>query len=116
MTPLRDLLARIRWDPDFGRARFEIAYLDRQAMGLVRVPLERVDFPAGAAFAFETTDDEGVARSVPLHRVREVRRNGRLIWSRTPPRPGKPATSPRANPAARKVARDVRPPRSRAAR
>jgi hypothetical protein len=29
MIPTQDLLSRIRWDEDFGRARFEIAYYDR---------------------------------------------------------------------------------------
>jgi hypothetical protein len=36
MTPLRELLARIRWDPGFRRGRYEVAYLDRRRMGLVR--------------------------------------------------------------------------------
>jgi len=31
MIPIHELLARIRWDPEFGAARFEIAYFDRRA-------------------------------------------------------------------------------------
>jgi uncharacterized protein (UPF0248 family) len=82
MIPIHELLARIRWDPEFGRARFEIAYLDRKARRLVRLPLERVAFPPGERFAFEAIEDDGAARSVPYHRVRELWRDGTLIWSR----------------------------------
>jgi uncharacterized protein (UPF0248 family) len=35
-------------------------------------------------FSFEVVDEEGVAHSIPLHRVREVYRNGELIWHRQP--------------------------------
>jgi uncharacterized protein (UPF0248 family) len=62
MIPIHRLLARIRFDAQFGRARFELAYLDRARKALVRLPLERM--------------------RVPYHRVRAVWRDGRLIWSR----------------------------------
>lgn len=96
MTPLRDLIARIRWDPAFGRGHFEIAYLDRHKTGLVRMPLDRTDMPGGNAFAFEVFDEEGLGRTIPLHRVREVRRDGEVIWSRYVPRPARKARSPAA--------------------
>lgn len=91
MTPLRDLIARIRWDPAFGRGQFEIAYLDRHKTGLVRMALNRTDMPGGNSFAFEVFDEEGLGRTIPLHRVREVRRDGELIWSRYVPRPARKA-------------------------
>jgi uncharacterized protein (UPF0248 family) len=81
MIPIDELLARIRWDPEFGRARFEIAYLDRKRKALVRVPLERIRTPAGR-FGLEAIEDDGSVHSVPYHRVREVWRDGELIWSR----------------------------------
>jgi len=84
MIPIRELLARIRWDPAFGRGRFEIDYLDRNRKALVRVPLERIAMRAGERFAFEAIEDDGSAHSVPYHRVRAVWRDGMLIWSRTP--------------------------------
>jgi uncharacterized protein (UPF0248 family) len=31
MTPLHELLNRIRWDPEFGRGQFKIGYLDHFA-------------------------------------------------------------------------------------
>jgi uncharacterized protein (UPF0248 family) len=82
MTPIHELLSRIRWDPQFGHARFELAYLDRMQKRLVRVPFEHITFPEGDHFAFEAMEDDGSAHSVPYHRVRALWRDGELIWSR----------------------------------
>jgi len=82
VTPIHELLARIRWDPEFGRGRFELAYLDRVDKHLVRVPLERIAFPRDERFAFEAMEDDGSTHSVPYHRVRAVWHDGVLIWSR----------------------------------
>jgi uncharacterized protein (UPF0248 family) len=82
VIPIHELLARIRWDPEFGRARFEIAYLDHKRKALVRVPFERVRIPEEHRFAFEAVEDDGTVHSVPYHRVREVWRDGELIWTR----------------------------------
>ena len=79
MLPIRKLLDRIRWDPDYGAALFEIGYLDRVAGGIVRVRFDRLDRD-GFAFLLETPDGRMVR--IPLHRVREVCRNGELIWCR----------------------------------
>lgn len=81
MIPIHELLARIRWDADFGRGRFEIAYLDRSRKALVRLPLERIRTTEGH-FGFEALEDDGSVHSVPYHRVRAVWRDGELIWSR----------------------------------
>jgi len=65
MIPIHELLARIRWDPEFGRARFEIAYLDHERKALVRVPFERVRIPDEHRFALEAVEDDGTVHSVP---------------------------------------------------
>jgi uncharacterized protein (UPF0248 family) len=82
VIPVHELLARIRWDPEFGKGRWEIAYLDHSRPELVRVPITEVRFPPDEHFMFETVDEEGVARSIPFHRIREVRRDGKVAWSR----------------------------------
>lgn len=82
MTPIHELVARIRWDPEFGRGRFELAYLDRVDKHLVRVPPERIAFPRDEHFSFEAGEDDGSTHSVPYQRVRSVWRDGELIWSR----------------------------------
>jgi uncharacterized protein (UPF0248 family) len=86
VIPIHELLARIRWDPEFGRGRFEIAYLDRKRKALVRLPLERIRVSPVERFAFEALEEDGSLHSVPYHRVRAVWRDGALIWSRKPAR------------------------------
>ncbi len=82
MMPIDKLLDRIRWDPEFGRAQFEIGYHDRVRRRTVRVPFARVAFEPGNRFSFIAVEADGSTHDVPLHRVREVYRNGELIWQR----------------------------------
>lgn len=82
MTPIHELLARARWDPVFGAARFVIGYADHRARALLKLPLERIRLAEGSHFAFEFEDEDGRSQRVPLHRVREVWRDGVLIWRR----------------------------------
>jgi len=85
MVPLHELLARIRWDPEFGRGDFAIGYWDRLLGRIVVVPLREVVTDPQDHFAFEACDDEGRVHRVPFHRVRQVFRDGALIWSRAAP-------------------------------
>jgi uncharacterized protein (UPF0248 family) len=83
VIPIQDLLHRIRWDPAFGRARFEIAYVDRVAGRLERLPFESVRLDPAVPFGFEVAGPDEEPCFVPYHRVREVYRDGELIWSRS---------------------------------
>jgi uncharacterized protein (UPF0248 family) len=82
MLPIQDLLNRIRWDLKYEGSSFEIGYLDHVQKAIVRVPFSRVRFEPGNRFAFDFEDEEGEIRSIPLHRIREVYRDGILIWKR----------------------------------
>lgn len=80
MIPIHEILSRIRWDATFARSRFVIGYWD----GL-HADLREVTWDADNPTFFELLNEEGVAHSVPFHRVREVWRDGNLIWQRHPP-------------------------------
>lgn len=82
MLPIHELLARIRFDPEFGRGCFELGYEDHTARALVRIPMGAVRAPPDYRFGIEVIDDDGAARSIPYHRIRAVWRDGELIWSR----------------------------------
>lgn len=82
MTPIQDLLNRIRFDADFAQADFIIGYYDRVAGRIVKLPFERIHFPPGEHFGFEALESDGSVHSIPFHRVREVWRDGELIWHR----------------------------------
>lgn len=83
MIPLHELLSRIFWDPEFGRGEFRLGYLDHLRDELVYVPLQAVRQEVDSHFCFALTDAEGVVHSVPYHRVKEVWKDGELIWQRT---------------------------------
>ncbi len=82
MIPLHELLSRIQWDPLFGRGQFTLGYLDKVRNELVYVSLQEVRQEAEGHFCFAVTDEEGVEHSVPYHRVKEVWKDGQLIWRR----------------------------------
>ena len=82
MTPLHELLSRIRWDAEFGAADFVLGYHDRVAGRIVRVDLRAVSIDGDNPALLDLVDEEGKLHSMPMHRVREVFRNGTLIWHR----------------------------------
>jgi len=84
MQPINELLNRIHWDPEFGRGHFEIGYYDRLGKKIIRVPFNEVTQLEGNKFFFHVFDEDGISHSVPLHRVREVYKDGELIWKRDP--------------------------------
>jgi uncharacterized protein (UPF0248 family) len=85
VIPIQDLLNRIRHDPDFGSGRIELGYADRFDPVLQRVALWQVTFPENQKRVFTVKGPDGITRRIPFHRVREVYRNGRLIWRRPTP-------------------------------
>jgi uncharacterized protein (UPF0248 family) len=82
MEPLRELLNRIRWDRSFGAGTFELGVYDRVEDQVLRVPLAHVRFEPGNSFSLFLEDSDGQTVTVPLHRVREVYKDGTLIWKR----------------------------------
>lgn len=82
MTPIQDLLHRIRWDTKFGLGEFVIGYYDRVEREIIHVPFQEIAFPKEAPGVFELIDREGQTHTIPLHRVRAVYNNGELIWRR----------------------------------
>ncbi len=82
MTPIHALLNRIRWDKEFGRGRFDIGIFDRKEGTIHRVAFQQIAFPPGERGAFELTDESGQVLRIPFHRVREVHKDGQIIWKR----------------------------------
>ena len=64
MIPIQALLSRLRFDPEFARGRWEIAYLDRTQPGLVRLPVRT---RSHIEFVFDVIDQEGIERSLRSH-------------------------------------------------
>ena len=84
MISIKDLLNRIRWDPAFGLGQFVVGFEDHVAGGIVRVPLSVIRPEGEDGFSFSLLDKHGIERTIPYHRVREVLRDGAVIWQRAP--------------------------------
>ncbi|ADE15248.1 Protein of unknown function DUF504 [Nitrosococcus halophilus Nc 4] len=82
MIPIHELLNRIRWDKTYGDAEFVIGYYDRLEDRVLRVSFRELFFPEENHFSFQLVDANGELHDIPYHRVREVFRNGKLIWHR----------------------------------
>ncbi len=82
MITIQELLHRIRWDEKFGKGDFRIGYYDRLEGRIVRVPLAQITFEQGNHYSFQLIDEDAAIHNIPLHRVKEVYRDGKLIWHR----------------------------------
>jgi uncharacterized protein (UPF0248 family) len=82
MQPIHELLSRIRWDPEFGVDHFELGYHDRVENRIMRVPIHDVVIPEENSHVFELIGDDGQSIRIPFHRVREVFKDGVVIWQR----------------------------------
>ncbi|NOR43777.1 MAG: DUF504 domain-containing protein [Gammaproteobacteria bacterium] len=82
MIPIHELLNRIRWDEEYSKANFVIGYYDRVTDKIIRVSFKELYFDPEDHFDFSLVDEEGEAHTIPLHRIREVSRNGERVWER----------------------------------
>jgi uncharacterized protein (UPF0248 family) len=82
VIPIQSVFDRIRWDRQFGHGDFTIGYYDRIVHSIMTVPFENIHVEPGHHFSFTAVEADGSAHEVPFHRVREVRRNGQLVWQR----------------------------------
>lgn len=82
MIPIHELVSRIRWDEEYGKADFVIGYYDRVEERIIPVSLKELYFDKEDHFDFELLDEDGVTHTIPLHRIRQVFRNGELVWQR----------------------------------
>jgi len=82
MIPIHELLNRLRWDDAFANGDFVIGYYDRVERKILQVPLQMVHMIPGDHFSCRITDRDGFVRDVPFHRIKEVHKDGQLLWHR----------------------------------
>ena len=81
MEPIQQILNRIRWDDEFGRGNFQIGIYDRFKDNIELLNLDQLEIEKGNPFSF-TVWQHGREIVIPFHRVREVYKDGTLIWRR----------------------------------
>ncbi|MFO7603489.1 MAG: DUF504 domain-containing protein, partial [Gammaproteobacteria bacterium] len=62
---------------------FVIGYFDRVENRIIRVRFQDIAFPSDEGDTFQVADEEGHLHRIPYHRVKEVYKDGELIWLRT---------------------------------
>ena len=76
-SPLKELLTKLRWDPKEKPEEYTIAFID---LGKLReVPYKALKRIEGT---FLILDLKGKETEVPMHRVRKVKRNKKVVWER----------------------------------
>lgn len=85
MKPIRQILSRILWDKEYGKGNFELAYSDRNKPEYERVNLRNIEIENGNSFSFVVLGSDRLYHDIPYHRVREVYKNGELVWKRVDP-------------------------------
>ena len=79
MISIIELLNKIKWDKNLNPDEYSLFYLDRIRKVLIKVryiDIKRIE----DNFMILEKDNEKV--TIPLHRIRRVERNKKLIWER----------------------------------
>lgn len=75
MIPIKQFLNKIKWSGKFNSKDIIIYYLDRIQNKLIEVKYENIKIEDN----FLIIED----KQIPLHRIKEIRNKGVIIWSRT---------------------------------
>jgi len=78
MVYIGDLLNKIRWDKHLQQEEYSIVYFDRIAEKLFEVPFTAM----GRKKNFFVIQVHGMETHLPLHRIRQVKQKGKVIWER----------------------------------
>ncbi|MEK6860729.1 MAG: DUF504 domain-containing protein [Nanoarchaeota archaeon] len=73
-----DLLNKIRWDKNLKPEEYLIVYFDRIAEKTFEVPFVLIS-RKGNFFIIKKFGQEV---NIPLHRIRQVKRNEKVVWER----------------------------------
>ena len=77
MITIKELLNKIKWDKNLNPKDYSLFYLDRITNELKEIRYEDIkDIEDNFMILADDTN-------IPLHRIKEVRKQGKLIWRRT---------------------------------
>ena len=75
----KEILNKIKWDSSEEPEKCFVFYLDRISGGLKKVEFRKIKNIEGNFFEIE---ENGKITEIPIHRIREVRRENKLVWRR----------------------------------
>ncbi|MBI1969749.1 DUF504 domain-containing protein [Candidatus Woesearchaeota archaeon] len=79
MKPIQDIVNRILHDASLQKEEYVLFYYDRIEKVLKEIPATSIKKLEGTFLILHL---EGEEVEIPLHRIREVRKEGKLIWKR----------------------------------
>ncbi len=79
MQTIKDIINKIIWDKNLDKGEFSIFYLDRIENKKIEIEFNDIKRIEDNFIVIEKNDEEV---QIPLHRIREVRKKGKLFWSR----------------------------------
>ena len=78
MMYIGDLLNKIRWDKTADPKEYTLVYFDRIQRETYEVNFTEI----GRDGAFFIVKRDGQKTSIPVHRIKQVKRKGKVIWAR----------------------------------
>ncbi len=75
MTPIKELLDKIKWDSKQKKEEYKIGYWDRIKGKETRINYEQIK-------SYDNQFFEVGESEIPLHRIKRVYKKGKLIWER----------------------------------
>ena len=75
MIPIKDLINKIKWDKKENPEDYSIHYLDRITQKLKKIAFTDINEIQGNFMIIGESN-------IPLHRIKQVRKKGQVIWSR----------------------------------
>ena len=78
MTPIQDLLNKIKWDKREKPEQYTIFYRDRILNKLIQLPYTKIKKLEGSFMVLNNEEES----NIPLHRIKKVMKNNTIVWER----------------------------------
>ena len=79
MITIKNLLNKIKWDKNLNPNEYYIFYIDRLTKDLIEIRYNDIKRIEKGFIIIEKNSEEV---NIPLHRIRRVERNNKLVWER----------------------------------
>lgn len=79
MRPIKDLLNKIKWDKREKPEDYSLFYFDRISKELIKIDYTDIKSFEDNFIVAEKNNEEVY---IPMHRIKEVRKNNIIVWKR----------------------------------
>ena len=79
MQAIKSLLNQLKWDKKLDSSEFSFFYLDRISQKLIEIKYDNIKRIEDNIIVLERDGEETF---IPLHRIKQVKKKGELVWKR----------------------------------